>query len=280
MWNPFKSIKNLIIRKGTESAIKPVEGQIGEFVAYQRAQPLKGYRTILVNGGILAGATFLQFMAGIDLERDLGLSPTTALILMVIINGLLRAITTTPLGKAAPAPPKDQSSRSSALTGMIVLACLLGISQIHAQTPEIPKDYGAFLGGSIDGDGQNAAGNACAFKAIVDDSIKAASCISMRGGSDGQPVYDFSQLFLRPFAKHGKIELFAGPGGGVMTDSNSSSGLLEGGLGIVRHDLWNGMGIGALLRGTYSPGNDLPTDPDRKFKLRLSLGLTWEPENK
>jgi hypothetical protein len=98
MWNPFSKAKNALIRKGTEQAIKPLEQQIGGFVAEQKASPLKGWRTVLINGGILAVAAFLQFLAGVPLE-DLGVSPTVAVFLLTVINGLLRAVTTTPMGK-------------------------------------------------------------------------------------------------------------------------------------------------------------------------------------
>ena len=101
MWNPLKSAKDALLRKGTEQALAPVEAQIGDFVAEQKARPLKGWTTILVNGGILAAAAFLEFLAGINLE-DLGVSPTVAVVGMAVINGLLRAVTTTPVGKAAP----------------------------------------------------------------------------------------------------------------------------------------------------------------------------------
>ena len=169
--------------------------------------------------------------------------------------------------------PKDPSKRSGALTGVFILVCLLGVGAAQAQDT---AGYGAFIGGSIDGDGQNAAGNACATK-LLSESFRSASCVSMRGASSGSPTYDFSQLFLRTLARQGKLEFLAGGGGGVLTDSDNSAGLLELGVGVARHDIWNGFGLAALLRGNWSPGNDLPDDPNRKLKLRITVGPLWEP---
>ena len=98
MWNPFSSAKNALIRKGTEQALEPLEKQIGGLVAEQKAQPLKGWRTILVNFVIVAGTAGVSFLAGLDLEKDLGLTPTIATVGMAVINSILRAITTGPVG--------------------------------------------------------------------------------------------------------------------------------------------------------------------------------------
>ena len=156
---------------------------------------------------------------------------------------------------------------------MILLTLALGVGTASAQSK-----YGALVGGSLDGDGQNGAGSLCAVSGLEALSVKTMNCLNMRGGDDGAPIYDFSTILLRPLVTQGKLELLTGGGGGLISDTNSTSGMLEGTVGAVRHDLWRGIGLGALMRGTWSPGNDLPTDPNRKFALRFSLGLVYEPD--
>ena len=105
MWNPLKLIKGALVRKGTEQAIKPFEKQIGGFVSTQKARPLKGWTTVLVNGGILAATAFLEFLADVPLE-SLGISPTLAVVALTVINGLLRAVTSTPIGQPTNGSPQ------------------------------------------------------------------------------------------------------------------------------------------------------------------------------
>lgn len=59
---------------------------------------MKGWRTVLVNGGLVALAAFLHFVAGVNLE-ELGLNSTTATIVMAVVNFILRAMTTTSIGR-------------------------------------------------------------------------------------------------------------------------------------------------------------------------------------
>jgi len=60
---------------------------------------MKGYRTLLLNGGLAAAAGFLQFIVGVDLSEYV--SPTWATIILAVANFLLRFITTTPVGLKA-----------------------------------------------------------------------------------------------------------------------------------------------------------------------------------
>lgn len=96
MFNPFKKLKNFVIRKSIETALKPIEKE------FEKLKPIggtmKGWRTLLVNGGLAALATFLQFVAGINLV-DYGIDGTTATIILAIVNFVLRAITTTSVGR-------------------------------------------------------------------------------------------------------------------------------------------------------------------------------------
>ena len=61
---------------------------------------LKGYKTLLLNGGIAAAAGFLQFVVGVDLKEYL--NPTLAVVVLAVANFLLRLVTTTPVGVSAP----------------------------------------------------------------------------------------------------------------------------------------------------------------------------------
>ena len=118
-------------------------------MAEEQARPLKGWRTILVNGGILAAAAFLQFLAGVDLEKDLGLSPTVAVVALTVINGILRAVTTTGIGKANP------------IIAFLVFSFWLGAWPAAAQEPlessEPPQviQYHSFYDPCLDGFWEN-----------------------------------------------------------------------------------------------------------------------------
>ena len=95
MFNPFKKLKNFIIRKTIEKALKPIEKEL------EKLKPLggnmKGWRTLLVNAGLAALAAFLQFVAGVNLA-DYGIDGTVATIILAVVNFVLRSITTTPIG--------------------------------------------------------------------------------------------------------------------------------------------------------------------------------------
>ena len=97
MFNPFKKLKNFIIRKSVETALKPIESRL------EKLKPIggnmRGWRTLLVNGGLVALAAFLQFVAGVNLA-DYGIDGTVATIILAVINFVLRFITTTPVGLA------------------------------------------------------------------------------------------------------------------------------------------------------------------------------------
>ena len=56
---------------------------------------LKGKKTPLVNGALVAAAAILQYVAGVDLTQY-GLNAQTAAIVMGAVNIGLRFLTTTP----------------------------------------------------------------------------------------------------------------------------------------------------------------------------------------
>lgn len=56
---------------------------------------MKGYRTLLVNGSLVAAAAILHYIIGADLSV---ISPATATIVVAAANFALRFVTTTPVG--------------------------------------------------------------------------------------------------------------------------------------------------------------------------------------
>lgn len=56
---------------------------------------LTGYKTLLLNGLLAAGAAFLHFLVGADLS---GVDPTVAVIAVAAANFGLRFLTKTPVG--------------------------------------------------------------------------------------------------------------------------------------------------------------------------------------
>ena len=56
---------------------------------------LKGKKTLLVNGGLVAAAAVLQYIAGVDLVAY-GLNAQTATIILGVVNIALRFVTSTP----------------------------------------------------------------------------------------------------------------------------------------------------------------------------------------
>ena len=96
MFNPFKKVKGFLIRKATEKALKPLEFGLSKLLS--KEENMKGWRTIIVNAGLLALVAFLQYIAGLNLE-DYGITGTVAVIVMAVVNFILRVITNTPIGK-------------------------------------------------------------------------------------------------------------------------------------------------------------------------------------
>ncbi len=62
---------------------------------------MKGYRTLLFNGGLVALIAVLHYIAGLNLG-DYGITGATATIAVAVINFILRFITTTPVGQKTP----------------------------------------------------------------------------------------------------------------------------------------------------------------------------------
>lgn len=58
---------------------------------------MKGFRTLLVNAAFVAIGAVLPWAAGIDWTQYV--SPTAAVVIMALINGAMRLVTTTPVGK-------------------------------------------------------------------------------------------------------------------------------------------------------------------------------------
>ena len=56
---------------------------------------LKGYKTLVVNGLLVAGAAVLHYIVGADLSS---VNPATAVMLVAAANFGLRFVTTTPVG--------------------------------------------------------------------------------------------------------------------------------------------------------------------------------------
>lgn len=92
--NPFSIIKRFIIRKVTERAL---EATFGDKLNKLNGGKMKGWRTLLINGGLAAAAAFLTFISGVDLA-SYGITGTVATIALAVVNFLLRFITTTPVG--------------------------------------------------------------------------------------------------------------------------------------------------------------------------------------
>ena len=59
---------------------------------------MKGWKTLLINGLIAAGAALLTYALGVDWTQYV--SPTVATIIVAGINFALRFVTDTPVGKA------------------------------------------------------------------------------------------------------------------------------------------------------------------------------------
>ena len=58
---------------------------------------MKGYKTLLVNGLIVAGVAVLQFVVGADLSAVM--KPEVAVVVIAVANIGLRLLTSTPVGK-------------------------------------------------------------------------------------------------------------------------------------------------------------------------------------
>ncbi len=59
----------------------------------------KGWRTVLLNGALVVGAAALKYVAGVDWTQYV--DPTAGMVIVAAANFGLRAITTTPIGKAS-----------------------------------------------------------------------------------------------------------------------------------------------------------------------------------
>lgn len=59
---------------------------------------MKGYRTLILNGGLVVATALLGWVAGIDWTQYV--SASTALIVTGAANLVLRLLTTTPVGRA------------------------------------------------------------------------------------------------------------------------------------------------------------------------------------
>ncbi len=59
---------------------------------------MKGYRTLIVNGAIVAGVALLHYAAGVDWTQFV--APDTAAYIVGGLNLVLRFVTTTPVGQA------------------------------------------------------------------------------------------------------------------------------------------------------------------------------------
>ncbi len=57
---------------------------------------MKGFKTLLFNGGLIAAASVLHYIVGTDLTSVIG--PTGSLIVVGAANIILRFLTTTPVG--------------------------------------------------------------------------------------------------------------------------------------------------------------------------------------
>jgi hypothetical protein len=60
---------------------------------------MKGFRTLIVNGGIAAGTALLSWAAGVNWVEYVG--PTWSVFILAGVNAGLRLITTTPVGQDA-----------------------------------------------------------------------------------------------------------------------------------------------------------------------------------
>lgn len=59
---------------------------------------MKGYRTLLLNAGLAAGAALLTWAANVDWTQYV--SPTVAVVVAGVVNIGMRFLTTSPVGKA------------------------------------------------------------------------------------------------------------------------------------------------------------------------------------
>lgn len=231
----------------------------------------KSWRTSIVGLSIILGALSTAALALFDDDPLTKVNWEATLGAITVGFGFMAARDQKAHEESVKGTGKDPAVRD------LISTFILGAFLLCAAQPARAQ-YSAFLGASIDGSAQrNAAGHLCGIKQAAIGQVASISCVNMRGSSDGKPVYDFSQLFGFPLTTQGTIEIFTVGGGGLQTDANSTAGLLEGGLGLRRSALWRNFGVSGLFKLGWSPGNDLPDDPDREFVPRISVGIVYEP---
>lgn len=59
---------------------------------------MKGYRTLAINAGLVAGTALLGWAAGVDWSQYV--SPTAAMVIAGLVNIGLRFVTTGPVGRS------------------------------------------------------------------------------------------------------------------------------------------------------------------------------------
>lgn len=59
---------------------------------------MKGYRTLAINAGIVAGTALLGWAAGVDWSQYV--SPTVAVVITGVVNIGMRFVTTSPVGQS------------------------------------------------------------------------------------------------------------------------------------------------------------------------------------
>lgn len=88
----------------TESELAPETWPAGHWpvpdgaAAIERRTAMKGWRTLAINAGIAAGTALLQWAAGVNWVDYVG--EVYAVLIVALVNGGLRLMTTTPVGKA------------------------------------------------------------------------------------------------------------------------------------------------------------------------------------
>lgn len=146
---------------------------------------------------------------------------------------------------------KDQSKRSSALTGVFILVCLLGASQAQAQ------DYSVELGASAYGTSRFA-GHACLIRSLT-EATASISCAEARGNGEGQPVYTTATGIGQLLQTFDRFKIYGLAQAGTAVSESAVSGLFNGGFCVgvqLRPDtevMGCGQGIKAPTIGPWEP---------------------------
>jgi hypothetical protein len=102
---------------------------------------MKGYRTLILNGGIALAVALLTFLTSVDWTQYV--SPSAGLFILAAANAALRFFTSTPVGK--PVSPvttinnQGGFARAETLCALIILGVLAIAITACSMTPKTPR---------------------------------------------------------------------------------------------------------------------------------------------